>query len=113
VFGEVQRPGAQLIGAESSLLEAISAAGGFTVEAARSNVLLLRGGLAEPTVYKVNARKIFHGEFHHNLALLPGDIIYVPSSLFADVTRIFSRLSAILAPFVLAESGIVLGPDVY
>jgi hypothetical protein len=53
------------------------------------------------------------GRFDQNVALQPGDIVYAPRTVIADVDRFFQRLSTWLQPIVLAETGIFLGPDVY
>jgi hypothetical protein len=47
------------------------------------------------------------------VVLESGDIVYVPKTMMANVVRFFQDLSAILTPFVLAESALVLGPAAY
>jgi hypothetical protein len=47
-----------------------------------------------------------------NITLEPGDIVYAPRTLIADVVKFFQDVNTILTPFVTAASGIVLGPAV-
>lgn len=114
VLGEVQRPLVTSLKYPTSLVELIAMAGGFTRDAEKSNVLVIRGGLGDPRILKVDVDAITKsGRLDQNLALLPGDIVYAPRSVIANVDRFFVRLSTWLQPIVLAETGIFLGPDVY
>jgi protein involved in polysaccharide export with SLBB domain len=111
VLGEVAKPNAVAGKSGLTLMEAIATAGGFTVGAKRQNILIARGGLANPHIVTVNADAITR-HAAENVPLQPGDIVYVPKSVVANVVRFFQTLSTILTPFVLASTGIVLGPQV-
>ena len=39
--------------------------------------------------------------------------VYVPKTAWSNVVRFFQDISTILTPFILAESGIILGPFAY
>jgi polysaccharide export outer membrane protein len=99
VLGEVNKPGVFQLDRPKTAVEAISEAGGFTLDAKPSYVLLIRGGPTNPKPnYQVlDMEKIFKEiDMTQNLALNQGDIIYVPASKYADVTRFFDRLWTII-----------------
>lgn len=109
VLGEVSRPHTLVLRPGVTLLEAIAQAGGFTRDAKKTTVMVVRGGLGDPTLMTVDVDKLTTGGGPRDLSLEPGDVVYVPRTLIADVVRFFQNLSAILAPVVLTASGIVLG----
>jgi hypothetical protein len=92
-----------------NLLEAITEAGGFTHDANKKSILLLRGNLSEPEIMTVDAKRILkQNDLAANIPLKRGDIVYVPSSLFADVERVAIRLDHILEPLLDVLRGIIL-----
>jgi len=92
-------------------VEAISMAGGLTLDANGKSVLLIRGDMSKPEIKTLNIADFFKkGEFSENASLQKGDIIYVPSSYIASVDRFFKHLQNIISPIVLMETGIVLEP---
>lgn len=113
VLGEVAKAQVLSLRAGTTLVEAISTAGGFTINAKRSNVLIVRGGLGDPKIITVDVDAVTkEGQVAANVRLEPGDIVYAPRSVVADVVKFFQDLNTILTPFVVAMSGIVLGPTV-
>ncbi len=85
ILGEVQKPGPYPISADSrtTLLQAISGAGGFTKLAApgRAHVLRYAGGKNQD--YKVDINSLIrHGDRDKDLVLEPNDVVYIPQSLF-------------------------------
>jgi polysaccharide export outer membrane protein len=99
VLGEVHKPGVYQLDRPKTIVEAISEAEGFTLDAKPSYVLLIRGGPTnpKPTYQVVDMEKVFKEiDMTQNLALRQGDIIYVPASTYADVTRFFDRLWTII-----------------
>jgi polysaccharide export outer membrane protein len=113
VLGEVNKPQVVPLRSDTTLVEAISMAGGFTRDAQPKSVLVVSGGLGDPNPTTVNVEAIAKkGEVVRNIHLRPGDIVYVPRTVIADVDRFFEHLKTILTPIVLAETGIVLYPDV-
>ena len=112
VLGEVNRPLVAALKYPISLVELIAMAGGFTRDAERKNVIVVRGGLAEPKLFKIDVESIVtEGKEDRNLALQAGDIVYAPRSLIGDVDRFFQQLSTILQPIVLSSTPVVLGPE--
>ncbi len=116
VLGEVKAPGPVPIVGSVPLLAAIGKAGGQTYNAEMSTVLWIRGSQSPPGVVKVNLESLGDpratGAQIPNLALIPGDVLYVPDSVIASVERFFNRMTNIIRPFVVLEQGVALYPNV-
>jgi protein involved in polysaccharide export with SLBB domain len=100
VLGEVNNPSVLQIENELSVLEALTRTGGISSDANTENVLLIRGGLEEPTLYTVNVQGILSGDLSQNVMLQRGDVLMVPTSTIVEVERFFRRVSGILTPVV-------------
>ncbi|MBI3752908.1 MAG: polysaccharide export protein [Deltaproteobacteria bacterium] len=110
VLGEVKTPG--FFQAESSItaLEAISRAGGFTLDGKKQSVLLIRGGMKKPELIPLNLEKALkEGDLTQNIILQRGDIVYVPRTFISNVDRFFTHLSTIISPLLQLESGYYIG----
>jgi polysaccharide export outer membrane protein len=81
VFGEVQKPGTFLFEDGMSVVQAITLAGGFTRNASQNSTSVTRHVGGEEVKVKVNVQDIALGKAP-NVLLEPGDIVYVPESLF-------------------------------
>jgi polysaccharide export outer membrane protein len=81
VFGEVQKPGTFLFEDGMSVVQAITLAGGFTRNASQNSTSVTRHVAGEEVKVKVNVQDIALGKAP-NVLLEPGDIVYVPESLF-------------------------------
>ena len=79
VFGEVQKPGTFPFEEHMSIVQAITLAGGFSKLAAKNSVIVTRLIDGEERKFKVPVEGIAEGR-DKNLALQPGDIVYVPES---------------------------------
>jgi polysaccharide export outer membrane protein len=113
VLGEVRRPGFFQIEGNLTTLEAISGAGGFTLDGKKSSVLLIRGGLKKPVVRKLDLlAALGKGDMSQNVTLVRGDIIYVPRTAIANVDRFFNHLSTILNPLLDLERGYYIGQQI-
>jgi len=106
VLGEVNKQSAIPIGDRLTLLGAIAEAGGFTRDANKRSLLVMRGNLSEPEIMNIDAKRM---DLAANIPLQRGDIVYVASSAFADVERIAVRLSHILEPFYTLARTVVWG----
>lgn len=87
VFGHVNSPGAYRLppGVPATLSRYVSVAGGFTRFARSNRVRLIRRDAAgdEERVRVVDMRQIIElGKVEEDLGVKPGDIIFVPESLF-------------------------------
>ena len=110
VLGEVRSPGIFNLEHDMPALEAVSRAGGFTDDADRDNLLLIRGenGAARVSVLMMNMEKFTDGGLIPDSRLRKGDIIYVPETNIANFERFMVRLQNILNPLVTMERGIIL-----
>lgn len=83
VFGEVKNPGAISLSNHTTLVEAISKAGGFTNIAASSRVRIVRTVEGIEKTMRVNVADLIKGGGRsQNIVLEPDDIVVVPASLF-------------------------------
>jgi protein involved in polysaccharide export with SLBB domain len=94
VFGEVEKPGAYTFaGSEIRLLDIISEAGGATVNAAEYETRVVRGDETRPEIIAANLRSLVEqGDRSQNVALVDGDLIYVPRSGIGDVNRFIEQI---------------------
>jgi polysaccharide export outer membrane protein len=81
VFGEVQKPGTFPYQDGMSVVQAVTLAGGFTKTAAQNSTSVTRRVGGNEKKIKVSVQDIALGKAA-NFTLEPGDIVYVPESLF-------------------------------
>ena len=81
VFGEVQKPGTFPYQDGMTVITAVTLAGGFTRTAAQNSTSVTRKVDAQEVKVRVNVQDIALGKAP-NFLLEPGDIVYVPESLF-------------------------------
>ncbi len=81
VFGEVQKPGTFLFEENMSIVQAITLAGGFSRNAAQNSTSVTRRVNGQEVKVKVNVQDIALGKAP-NVTLEPGDIVFVPESMF-------------------------------
>jgi polysaccharide export outer membrane protein len=81
VFGEVQKPGTFPYEEGMSIVQALTIAGGFTKTAAQNSTSVTRIVNGQEMKVKVNVQDIALGKAP-NYRLEPGDIVFVPESLF-------------------------------
>ena len=99
VLGEVNKPGVFQLDRPKTIVEAISEAAGFTLDAKLRTVLLIRGGPSNPNPsYSVLdlEKTLKERDMTQNVSLRQGDIIYVPATEIANVERFFERIWAII-----------------
>jgi polysaccharide export outer membrane protein len=84
VYGEVIKPGTYLIDENTTVLKAISLAGGFTKFGSSSRVKVLRPNpnKAGYQTIKVNIKAIVDGAKADDIQLKPGDIVVVSEGVF-------------------------------
>ncbi|MHB8783887.1 MAG: polysaccharide biosynthesis/export family protein [Desulfobacteria bacterium] len=78
VIGNVTRPGTYPLRSETSVLQALSLAGGFTQFASPRSIKLIRNAAGKQEVRKVNYNKIIDEDGEGNYLLKSGDTIVVP-----------------------------------
>jgi polysaccharide export outer membrane protein len=82
VLGEVSRPGAYPIKGQTTLLDALLLAGGLTERASIPEARILRN---RTEVVAVNLDGLLiRAEVEHNIALQPGDILFVPEDALRE-----------------------------
>ncbi len=76
VLGSARQPGAYTVGSLSTLVNALFASGGPSATGSMRHIQLRRGNrlLAEFDIYDL----VQKGDKSHDVALLPGDVIYIP-----------------------------------
>jgi polysaccharide export outer membrane protein len=109
VLGEVNKPGDYPIFGTTTALQLIAEAGGFTNDAARGSVILVRGDISEPRVMRLDLKAALNGDLREDSYLLRGDIVYVNRTTIADVEDFARSLTTILAPIHLMERILILG----
>jgi polysaccharide biosynthesis/export protein len=79
LLGHVRTPGAQTFGRETTLLQALALAGGFTEFANTKRILVLRDDEGDVRRIEINYDRIISGQnLEMNLKLKPGDTVVVP-----------------------------------
>jgi protein involved in polysaccharide export with SLBB domain len=81
VFGEVQKPGTFVFEDSMNIVQAVTLAGGFSAHAAKNSVSVTRMVNGDEQRFKVGVDDIGTGRAE-NFPLRPGDIVFVPESLF-------------------------------
>lgn len=84
VYGEVIRPGTYSIEENTTVLRAISMAGGFSKFGSSSRVKILRSKKNEPGYekIKVNVKAVMNGDSNVDIILQAGDIVVVSEGIF-------------------------------
>ncbi|MDB6066608.1 MAG: polysaccharide export protein Wza [Pedosphaera sp.] len=85
VLGAVASPRTVPYSDMMSVVSAIAGANGPIGNAYLSHVAIVRGSLSQPQIMEVNYYEVLHGRAQ-NVALEPGDIIYVPLSPYRFIT---------------------------
>lgn len=85
VLGEVKYPGVYNL-QEMNIIEAVTAAGGFTEDAVTTKVVIMRGGMyKKPDVKFINVIKLIRtGKFTKEAYLLPNDVVFVSRNFISD-----------------------------
>jgi polysaccharide export outer membrane protein len=93
--GEVGRPGKYELRTDTTVIEAVEIAGGFTHEAKHSQVLLFRrvnDDLVEARVF--NLKRMLRGKSLGEASQLrPGDLVFVPQNSISKIARFLSKPS--------------------
>ena len=90
ICGEVKSPHKRLYEPGMGLLETLTAAGWLT-EMHWKHVIIIRDGLANPRLYKVNIDGILAGKCR-NVPLKAGDIVYVPKDDLSEYNVFVKKL---------------------
>lgn len=104
VLGDVRAPKSIPYFEGIRLTTAVAIAGGTAKTADESDVRLVRGPLSAPRVYTTSLRALVRGE-GRDVALEPGDVVFVSEHWFATATDVVARLTPLLlgAAFVTSQ----------
>ena len=102
VLGEVLEPGVKSLKKGTTLVEILAKAEGFNKGDASPYITIIRGGLKNPEVIKVDYREIVKGDTAQNIVLKTRDIVYVASTPLTNwnrtVLKILPTLEMLLMP---------------
>ena len=90
VCGDVAHPQKRLYEAGMGLIETLAVCG-WMEETHWSHVIIIRDGLANPKMYKVDVDGILSGKCH-NVYLRPNDIVYVPKDNLSEYNVFVRKL---------------------
>lgn len=94
VMGAVAKPGPYLFRSGDKVVDVLSAAGGPAPKAVMSNIGVVRREGEKPVVKPVNLDKFYKdGDPTQNVALEPGDIVYVPEKKGFDWASMLGGLN--------------------
>lgn len=96
VLGAVGSPGVFAYRRGIRLTEVLARAGGLNERGDRTDVHVVRGSLREPQAYRASLRAIANGNAS-DVAMAPGDVVYVTEEWTAHVGEVLARLSPLLA----------------
>jgi len=105
ICGEVPNPHRRLYDSGLGLIEALTSAG-WMLETHWSHVIIIRNGLSDPKLYKVDIDGIMAGRCA-NFKLQPNDIIYVPKDTLSEYNVFVRKLLPTAQIFNLIRTGIV------
>ena len=110
VLGQVTSPGVAAFLPRTSAMSVIAARGGFTREAFRSRVLVVRGSLNNPQTFVVDAADILSAK-KPDFKLQSKDIIYVSKSPWVKAEQVLDTVAtAFIQGFVVNTTVRKVGP---
>ena len=113
ILGEVGSPGAYPIDDTLNLVQALALAGGFTNDANRKAVVVVRGNSDDAVAFAMNFKtSMKNGDMTGNGWLLPGDIVYVAPSSVAKLDRFMDHVAKVVKPLLDIERiRVLIDPD--
>ncbi|MCG8571860.1 MAG: SLBB domain-containing protein [Spirochaetes bacterium] len=90
IMGEVNTPGKYMLSKNLTLAKLVAEAGGFTDEA-RNNLLIIRGDLKKPVVFKINLSKIIK-DGYPDFILRRDDVIYIPKNAITRYNEVINHI---------------------
>lgn len=102
VLGQVAKPGSYFFRPGDRVTDLLSAAGGPTPRAALSEVGVIRQNGEPPTIITANLVKFFRdGDTKQNVAVKPGDVIYVPDRPDVNWTAVLAAIREMTVLYLL------------
>ena len=110
VLGQVSSPGVAAFLPRTSAMSVIAARGGFTREAFRTRVLIVRGSLNDPHTFVVDAAAILSAK-QPDFQLRAKDIVYVSKSPWVKAEELLDTVAtAFIQGFVVNTTSRKVGP---
>jgi polysaccharide export outer membrane protein len=105
VLGEVNGPDVFRFAEDTSLLEALSRAGGINATALREDIRVIRHRDGNPVMFSVDFDRITRdGDLSQNIILENNDIVYVPRSFMGDINEVINTVNPLLNLLLLPAS---------
>lgn len=92
ILGEVSKPMLFAYREDMPMSRTLAQAEGFTQDADLKRIHIVRGALHNPTVLMINFEEVLKGKARE-IALQPGDIVYVPPTGLTSFSRIIDKLT--------------------
>ena len=109
VLGQVMNPGVVAFLPRTSAMSVIAAVGGFTPEAFRSRVLVVRGSISNPQTFVVDAADILSAK-KPDFKLQAKDVVYVSKSPWVKAEELLDMVStAFIQGFVVSTASRNIG----
>ncbi len=96
VLGNVDEPRVIAWREGVRLSEALAMAGGVTIDGDRGDIRVIRGPLRAPVVYRTSLKDLYRGH-GRDVALAPGDIVFVTTHWFASLGEVINRLAPLIS----------------
>jgi len=107
VLGEVVTPAQHTFLAPMNIVDAISKSGGLLRTANEEKIIIVRQG----AVKQINLNNIYQkGDIEQNIILQNGDIVYVPTTMIADVETVLRHITNIFSTITTVASPVILWP---
>jgi len=106
VLGEVLRPGLYILRDNTSVLSAVSQAGGPTERGSMKGVMLVRGDINNPEKRTIDLSKMVKGDLSQDVQIEPGDVVYVPETNKPDWGKISQILNALMSIGTIRRYGL-------
>ena len=106
LLGQVRSPQAFPLVKETRVAEAISKVGGPNLFAKKNDIRVIRSGGGETAIYNVDLDAIQAGDLRTNVLLSPGDIVYVPATVWARVGFAINALLFPIQPLLGVATGV-------
>ncbi|MCE5323144.1 polysaccharide export protein [bacterium] len=106
VLGQVLKPGIYDLKDNTTVLSAISLAGGATDRGRLRSTVVVRGDPSKPERVECNLTGLFDkGDLTQDIQLQPGDIVVVPETKTPDLSKIASFISSLVNLSYLRRNG--------
>jgi polysaccharide biosynthesis/export protein len=93
IMGQVMSQGSYDLDRSDRIIDVITRAGGFTIDAVPSSTWIIRGSYDSQEVIRVNlARLLYQGDISQNVYLKEGDIVYVPIQGMTNYNRALQQI---------------------